>query len=49
MLNHMELLIHIYSMGSFISEVGHKARTNRREGSIVFILTSEGVFMSYQS
>jgi len=47
MLNHTELLI--YSMGSIRSEVGHKARTHRREGSIVFILTSEGVFMSYQS
>jgi len=49
MLNHTELLIRVYSMGSISSEVGHKARTNRREGSIVFILTSEGVFMSYQS
>jgi len=47
MLNHTELLI--YSMSSISSEVGHKARTNRREGSLVFILTSEGVFMSYQS
>ena len=38
----------IYKVGSSSSEVGHKARSNRREGSTVFILTSEGVCMSYQ-
>jgi hypothetical protein len=38
MFNYTELLM--YSMCSIGAEVGHKARTNLREGSIVFILTS---------